>query len=198
MEDKKWELKKYFFSKNLIERIEKNIKYYKIFEELVYKWNRRINLTSYARENFFFHAFLEPLIIFNKINFPKNILDIGTGFGNPSVSFALTFPESEVYCTEINSKRKSFLYFIKKELNLENLKINDNSLTQFEMVTARAFKSIDDFLKFLKQEKIQYLKLLFYFKNKYKIIEKIIEKVEYYPPKKKEKYFQIIFENSLQ
>ncbi len=151
-------IEEYIKSNDLRNKILKNIEKYKMFKKYVYKWNKKINLTSYEEKDFDFHAIIEPLIIFNEINPPRNILDIGTGFGNPSISIAITFPEIEVYCSEINHKRLSFLHFIKKELKLNNLIVLKEEIPDFtfEIVTARAFMEKDDFLKFLKDKEVKY------------------------------------------
>ena len=54
--------------------------------------------------------FLTPLSIgkfFDKYGVPKNLLDIGTGGGFPSVPIAITYPEIEVAALDSIAKENS-------------------------------------------------------------------------------------------
>ncbi len=183
--------KKYIKSQEILNRIKKNVYKYEKFKELVYYWNKKINLTSYEEKDFFFHAIIENLIIFEKIKTPKNILDIGAGFGNPSISIAFTFPETEIYCSEINKKRLSFLYLIKNNFELDNLKILESSYPkiEFDIITARAFMEFSNFFSFLKDKNLKYKKIWLFLKN-FPEFEKIKEIVPYKYQNKK--YFQVL------
>ena len=184
--------KKYIKSDDILTRIENNIEKFEQFKNLVYTWNRKINLTSYEEEDFYFHAIIENLIIFDEISLPENILDIGTGFGNPSISLAITFPEIKVYCSEINKKRLSFLIFVKNELDLNNLIIqNEVHRKKYRLITGKAFMNYQNFFDFLQKNEIKFSQLLLYFKDQANILSnKILVKKEYFY--KNKKYIQMI------
>ena len=46
--------KKYIQSQDILNRINQNIHKYEKFKDLVFYWNKKINLTSYEPEDFFF------------------------------------------------------------------------------------------------------------------------------------------------
>ncbi len=184
-------LEKYITNKEILERFEKNFEKLLYFKFLVFKWNKKINLTSYNENEFFFHALIEPLIIFNALPPFKEILDIGTGFGNPSVTYSIIFPETNVFCSEINKKKLSFLNFLKFELNLTNFIITKTYKKNYQCITARAFKSFNSFLKFLKKENISGNYLLFFFKENNFKKKSVIKMVNYKFANKE--YLQVLF-----
>ena len=187
---------KYIKSNELLIRIKKNIHNYENFKNLVYYWNKKINLTSYEENDFYFHAIIENFLIFERIPLPENLLDIGTGFGNPSISLAITFPELEIFCSEVNKKRLSFLYYVKNYFELNNLKILETSYPEkkFDIITARAFMEIKNLFSFLKNKNLKYNKLWLFLKkfHKFENIENFIS----YKYKNKE-YFQVLVFNYL-
>lgn len=91
---------------------------------------------------------------FEKYTYPKNLLDIGTGGGFPSIPVALKFPEIEVYAMDSINKKINFIREIKNKLNVENLipicsRIEDFDKKEFfEAVTTRAVASLSTILEY--------------------------------------------------
>lgn len=85
---------------------------------------------------------------FEKYGLPKNIADIGTGGGFPSIPIALNFPEVEVFAIDSIAKKIKFVEMVKKELSLENLhpictRIEDFEKKEaFDVVTTRALADL--------------------------------------------------------
>lgn len=85
---------------------------------------------------------------FKKYGLPKNIADIGTGGGFPSIPIALTFSDIEVFAIDSIAKKIKFVELVKKELSIENLhpictRIEDfEKKESFEVVTMRALADL--------------------------------------------------------
>ncbi len=85
---------------------------------------------------------------FEKYGLPKNIADIGTGGGFPSIPIALNFPEVEVFAIDSIAKKIKFVELAKNELSLENLhpictRIEDFEKKEaFDVVTTRALADL--------------------------------------------------------
>jgi 16S rRNA (guanine527-N7)-methyltransferase len=86
----------------------------------------------------------------------SKILDLGSGGGFPGIITAITNPECKIYLLEKNTKKS---YFLKKtiiELGLTNAFVIDKRLEQendlgiFDLITARAFSSINSILDLTK------------------------------------------------
>lgn len=87
-------------------------------------------------------------VFFEKYGLPKNIADIGTGGGFPSIPIALSFSDIEVFAIDSIAKKIKFVEMVKKELSLENLhpictRIEDfEKKGAFEVVTTRALADL--------------------------------------------------------
>lgn len=109
--------------------------------------NSKINLISKNDENFLWekHIFDSLSIekFFEKYPFKaKNLLDIGTGGGFPSVPIALAYPNLEVYGLDSIRKKINAIENMKAELNIKNLHTicdrAENIKNKFDIITSRA------------------------------------------------------------
>jgi 16S rRNA (guanine527-N7)-methyltransferase len=107
-----------------------------IYSCLLFKWNDVAGLISKNDEDIFFLRHfcdsLQPLLLFG---FKKNarILDIGAGGGFPSIPIRVFRPDLTFVLAESNRKKASFLSEVKKELNFDNLEINNGRVEKMEV-----------------------------------------------------------------
>lgn len=119
---------------------------------LLVKWNKVYNLTS-VREpaQMLSRHILDSLSVLPYLDAPS-LLDVGTGGGLPGIPAAIAYPDCAVTLLDSNSKKTRFLQQVKAQLGLGNVtvvhgRVEQVSLPQFAIITARAFASIDDILK---------------------------------------------------
>ncbi len=113
--------------------------------------NAKVNLISHNDEKFLWekHIFDSLAIdkFFEKYKAGKNLLDIGTGGGFPSVPIALTHPEMKVYALDSIRKKINAIENIKSELEIKNLYTicdrAENIKEKFDIITSRTVASLD-------------------------------------------------------
>jgi 16S rRNA (guanine527-N7)-methyltransferase len=108
----------------------------------------------------------KPLI--NHIKKNESVLDLGSGGGFPGILLSITKPENKISLLESNNKKCYFLKKISYELNLKNTKIinktitKKNELGKFDIITSRAFTTIEKTINLTKtntHENTKYLLL---------------------------------------
>ncbi len=91
----------------------------------------------------------------------KKILDIGTGAGFPGLVLSFALKKSEIFLSEPILKRSAFLYLIKSECSLKNVKILNRRVEEIEpfkadLITSRAVSNTEKLLslgkRFCKKE----------------------------------------------
>ena len=93
----------------------------------------------------------EPLI--KRIKDNSSVLDLGSGGGFPGILLAITKPKNKVSLVESSAKKCFFLRSVKDKLSLGNITIinkkiePNNKIGIFDVITARAFASIDKITK---------------------------------------------------
>ncbi|MFC1771011.1 16S rRNA (guanine(527)-N(7))-methyltransferase RsmG [Candidatus Margulisiibacteriota bacterium] len=127
---------------------------------LLKEYNEKINIYSKkAYDKLSFHI-QDSINIANLIkNKGKNIVDIGSGAGFPSVLISLINKHQTVYAVESKQKKCSFLNIVKEALSLENLNIINSDISSHlkevnfsvDFFTAKAFASFDKILKILEK-----------------------------------------------
>lgn len=123
------------------------------YVSLLLQWNRRINLIGKQTESEIWErhiidsAQLLPLLP----QTPMRVIDYGSGAGLPGLILALCRPDIKVVCCEQDKRKSAFLLEAKRQLSLDNVTIQaeDVALVKgvYEVVTARAFTSLDKLLK---------------------------------------------------
>lgn len=121
------------------------------YVELLAKWNKTYNLTSVRdiTEMVGRHLF-DSLAILPFLS-GKSMLDVGSGAGLPGIPIAIARPGIEVTLLDSNAKKTRFLQQAKAELALSNVtvvhgRVEQVSLPKFNIVTARAFSTINDII----------------------------------------------------
>jgi len=122
----------------------------KIYQELLHKWQKRINLVSNntvkdSWERHFEDSLQLIDIIPNDIN---SIVDLGSGAGFPGLVIAIERPDINITLVESDQKKCSFLKTVSRETNTNVNVINDRiekislDFTP-DIITARALASLD-------------------------------------------------------
>lgn len=119
---------------------------------LLGKWNRVYNLTSVRDPaQMLSRHILDSLSVLPYLDGPS-LLDVGTGGGLPGIPAAIARPDCAVTLLDSNAKKTRFLQQVKAELGLGNVtvvhgRVEQVSLPEFAIITARAFASIDDIIR---------------------------------------------------
>lgn len=121
------------------------------YVQLLDKWNKVYNLTSVRDPaQMLSRHVLDSLSILPYLQGPS-LLDVGTGGGLPGIPVAIACPDMAVTLLDSNSKKTRFLQQVKSQLGLNNIsvvhgRVEQVSLPEFAIITARAFASIDDII----------------------------------------------------
>ena len=121
------------------------------YVQLLAKWNKAFNLTSVREpQEMISRHILDSLAIQPYLS-GVSLLDVGTGAGLPGIPLAIVKPEMVITLLDSNSKKTRFLQQAKAELALENVtvihsRVEQADLPKFDLVTARAFSTINDII----------------------------------------------------
>lgn len=126
---------------------------------LLRKWNTAYNLTALrdATQMRVQHladclAVIEPLRRQGGGAVPRRLLDVGSGGGLPGVVLAIVESQWDVSCVDTVGKKAAFIRQLAGELGLPNLhalhaRVESLSGPPFDVITARAFASLPDFVR---------------------------------------------------
>ncbi len=125
--------------------------------EELYRWNKKVNLTSVARDKAQ-AVLIEPSFSMAEFFPPGDaleIFDIGSGGGLPAIPLAIRFPQHGFTLVESDRKKSIFLQHIASLLGLKNVRVlNERServsqdavyAATADVVTSRAVKRDDVF-----------------------------------------------------
>ena len=123
---------------------------------LINKWNKVHNLTA-VRDVFDMVTLhlLDSLSVLPFIS-GKNMLDVGSGAGLPSIPIAICMPELEITAIDAIQKKVSFMRQVKGELGLTNFYVASGRVEslsaepKYEVIISRAFSEISLFIKLTK------------------------------------------------
>jgi 16S rRNA (guanine527-N7)-methyltransferase len=118
---------------------------------LLAKWNKVYNLTSVRDIDVMVSRHLLDSLTVLPFLVGHSLLDVGSGAGLPGIPIAIARPDLAVTLLDSNSKKTRFLQQAKAELELNNVsviheRIEQASLPEFDLVTARAFSTIADII----------------------------------------------------
>ena len=125
------------------------------YQELLHKWQKRINLVSNntIKDSWERH-FEDSLQIIDLIpEMTKNLVDLGSGAGFPGLVIAIEKPEISVTLVESDQKKCSFLKTVSRETNTDVNVINDRiekitlDFTP-DIISARALASLDKLFEY--------------------------------------------------
>ena len=141
------------FTKNQKEKIN-------IFINLAINFNKTHNIFSRkSSEEVMKKDILDCAPIINIIPTNKSVLDLGSGGGFPGILLAITKPNNKISLLESSRKKCYFLKLVVEALELKNTTILNTTITKtnkigvFDIITARAFASINKIIKLTQQNK---------------------------------------------
>ena len=101
---------------------------------LLRRWNQRMNLTRIIepRKAARLH-YAESLFGAKFISGARTVLDIGSGAGFPAIPLAVARADVRITALEANQKKALFLREVKDELGLDNFKVANARLEEFDL-----------------------------------------------------------------
>ncbi len=139
------------------------------FAENLFKWNEKLNLTSYTKKEFFEVGVYDcnvllQLLISLKIT---EIADVGTGYGMPGMVLKIFRPQLDLVLIDSSQKKVAFLEYISKILKLElqifNKRLPDSKWNrQFGCIVSKASMQEGQLLK-VAQKHLKKEGMLLYF-----------------------------------
>ncbi len=153
-----WQVKKIIEKRFNVSR--ETLKKMEEYKSLLLKWNKRINLISTKTEaEIWKRHILDSLQLMPYVS-GVNVLDIGSGGGFPAIILSMCLGERvKITCVDSDFRKCAFLNTVKLALNLnvdimccrvEELLIGN---IEFDLITARGFKSIKEMLLVLSKLK---------------------------------------------
>ena len=131
-----------------------------IFISLAINFNKTHNIFSRkSSEEVMKKDILDCAPIINIIPTNKSVLDLGSGGGFPGILLAITKPNNKISLLESSRKKCYFLKLAVEALELKNTTILNTTITKtnkigvFDIITARAFASINKIIKLTQQNK---------------------------------------------
>lgn len=115
-----------FFKEANIEYTDLMLKRFQMYKDMVLEWNQKMNLTAIVEDSEFIKKhFIDSLMCvpFNEMERIKTIVDIGTGAGFPGIPLSIFYSDKEVLLVDSLNKRIKFLEEVKKELQLNNVRL---------------------------------------------------------------------------
>ena len=156
----------------------------KLLEQLVtrsFKFNQNHNLFHRkTKEEIYKKDVLECLEINEHIKKDDKILDIGSGGGFPGLVIGITNPNNKIDLVESNQKKCYFLKQIQHDLCLKNVAIlnkrieKNNMFGEYDLITARAFASIEKITGLTKNNTKQNTRYVLFKGTKIKIEEELL------------------------
>lgn len=156
----------------------------KLLEQLVtrsLKFNQNHNLFQRkTKEEVYKKDVLECLEINEHIKKDDKILDIGSGGGFPGLVIGITNPNNKIDLVESNQKKCYFLKQIQHDLGLKNVAIlnkrieKNNMFGEYDLITARAFASIEKITSLTKTNINQNTRYVLFKGTKIKIEEELL------------------------
>lgn len=121
------------------------------------KWNRTYSLTALRDPALAVsHHLLDSLAVLPYVT-ATNLLDVGSGGGQPGIPLAIARPELAVTLIDSNGKKTAFLQQAAIELGLKNVQVVTARVeafrppASFAAITSRAFAELADFVVLTRQ-----------------------------------------------
>ena len=129
---------------------ENQLKKVNTFIELALEFNKTHNIFVRTNKKDVMQKDINDCLpIINLIKPNNNIADLGSGGGFPGILLSITKPGNKITLIESNNKKCYFLRTVIDKLELKNTEVinqtitKNNNLESFDVITARAFASIE-------------------------------------------------------
>ncbi len=137
------------------------------FSDILLEWNKIHNLTGAKDKKSVYENIIDAFYPVSFIDFPKSILDVGTGAGFPGLVLAIVKEESHFTLCEPLKKRAAFLRFVVTMLGLSNVTIIAKRVEElgnicFDLITSRAVTNTKLLLDITKDQRGADTKYLLY------------------------------------
>ncbi len=122
------------------------------FIALIEKWNKAYNLTAIRRRDEMVNLHLLDSIAILPYLEGKQIIDVGTGAGLPSIPLSIFRPDIEFQLLDSNAKKTRFVQQAILELKLSNVKVTHSRVENFQpeklfdTVLTRAFARLPEII----------------------------------------------------
>jgi len=120
---------------------------------LLQKWNRVYNLTAIDDPLEMVSRHILDSLSVGPYLTGQRILDVGTGAGLPGVPLAIFYPAREFHLLDSNGKKMRFLFQVKLDLGLHNVRLHECRAEEFtaspgfDCILSRAFASLADMIR---------------------------------------------------
>jgi 16S rRNA (guanine527-N7)-methyltransferase len=106
------------------------------YYDLLFRWNRKINLTSIDNLDLAIdRLLLEPLVAARHIPPDvRRLMDIGSGGGSPAIPFKLALPNVHLTMVEVKARKSAFLREAVRHLGLDHVQVET---ARYEELLAR-------------------------------------------------------------
>ena len=137
-----------------LELCAKSVEALERFADILLEWSKVHNLTGVKDKAGVYAYILDSLYPITRIEFPKYILDVGTGSGFPGLVLAIVLGDSHFTLCEPIKKRVGFMRFVTLELRLDNVTFEQRRVEElegnFELITSRAVSDVEMMLELTK------------------------------------------------
>ena len=126
------------------------------FVALLGRWNQTYNLTAVCDPAAMLSQHVVDCLaavpaLRRRFAGPQRVLDVGSGGGLPGVVWAIVVPELDLTCVDSVGKKAAFVQQVASTLQLGNLHSEHHRVERleappFDVVTARAFAALPDFV----------------------------------------------------
>jgi 16S rRNA (guanine527-N7)-methyltransferase len=113
-------------------------------------WNKAYNLTAVRDPMEMIKLHLLDSLAISSLLYGDRFIDVGTGAGLPGIPLAILNPDKHFTLLDSNGKKTRFLFQVKIELGLANIKeVNErvekySPAHKYQAVLSRAFSSLTD------------------------------------------------------
>lgn len=135
---------------------ENQINAFVLFAEELKKWNRKINLTAIKTDpEIALKHIIDSMFLLQAINGSETLLDVGSGAGIPAIPIKIVRPDIHVTSVDSVGKKIQFQRHVARLLQLRYFKalhtriekLNSVHQGSFDIITSRAFSSLEQFVR---------------------------------------------------
>ncbi len=147
------------FKKINIDLSEEQYNKFRIYQDTLLEWNKKMNLTSITQdEEVWIKHFIDSCTIAKFINIGESIIDVGTGAGFPSIPVKITNDSTKVTLLDSLNKRINFLKELCEKLALnglnfvhgraEDFAIKNEHREKYDVACARAVANLSTLVEY--------------------------------------------------